>query len=118
MRRGTTIEVRVSDEEKAEITRRAEASGYKPGPYIRALGLGEIKPPRAAVAIAAGPSIKEPKEEAPRRPPQVEAEIEESKLEDGEAHEAFVARRTKELFTQGKTTPLARQIAEAEWRQR
>lgn len=50
--------------------------------------------------------------------PTVAAEIEEAKLADDPAREAFIERRTRELHAQGRTTILARREAEAEWKTR
>lgn len=47
----------------------------------------------------------------------IDIAIAEAKLEEA-AHEAFIARRTRELHAAGRTTPVARREAEAEWRAR
>lgn len=50
--------------------------------------------------------------------PRTAAEIAEAKLKEDPAREAFIERRTRELHGQGRTTPVARREAEAEWRAR
>lgn len=52
-------------------------------------------------------------------PARAEADrVGEARMGNEEAHAIFVQRRTTELHGQGKTTPVARRLAEAEWRSR
>lgn len=48
----------------------------------------------------------------------VAVEVAEAKLKDDAARETFLERRTRELHGAGRTTPVARREAEAEWRAR
>lgn len=113
---------RVSAEEKAKIAAIAAIHGLLPGTYARRAALGQLAPAgsqspasgRTKLSIVnvgttpAGGIVKE----------RIVAEVEEAKLEDDPAREAFLERRTRELYGQGKTTKLARAEAEAEWRNR
>lgn len=56
----------------------------------------------------------------PARPlnPRLEAELVEAKLQDEQARAAYIERRTKELFGQGKTTRRAEYEAAEEWERR
>ena len=155
--RGSTIQIRVSDVEKARIEERAIAAGQKVSEFVRNRALGRrgsaspatavprrlpppavnagITPDGAIVKIdpslpmdvpdvAGALSNEEPKrEEVPDMASRVEAErvsaeIEESKLTDDPARVAFIERRTRELYAQGRTTAVAKSEAEAEWRRR
>lgn len=116
---------RVSAAEKAAIKVLADLRGMKPGTYARLAALGQLpamgsRPPampeRQGQAQAA-PTIEEPEQEQ-RDAPRVGAEVAEAKLEDGPAREAFIARRTRELYGQGKTTRLAESQAAEEWERR
>lgn len=109
-RRDKVINVRTTPGEKAEIARRA-GGPRRMSEYLRRLGLGD--------AVAAAP----PAPAARATPAEVDAErvaaeVDEAKLADDAAREAFVARRTRELVGKGRTTPVARREAEAEWRAR
>lgn len=102
-KRDQIIAVRTTAGEKAEITKRAGGRG-KVGAYLRNLGLGRRPEPVPA--------------RKPLPDPNVEAEVEEAQMTDDAAREAFLRRRTTQLVGQGRTTPVARREAEAEWRMR
>lgn len=103
-----TIQIRVSDLEKAQIRERALAAGKTVSDYVRdrALGRRQRTSPVAPVAVVEQPH------------PNVAAEIAEAKMPDDAAREAFVERRTRQLQGQGRTSIVARREAEAEWRMR
>lgn len=110
-RRDKVINVRVTPGEKTEIARRA-GGPRRMSEYLRRLGLGDAVPaaPPAPRATRATPAEVDAE--------RVAAEVDEAKLVDDAAREAFVARRTRELVGKGRTTPVARREAEAEWRAR
>ncbi len=135
-RSGTPLHVRVTDEERATIKKRAATAGVKVSEYVRLAALGDLptsppstgKPSKARSARPAAEgrtsdsssSIAAAKSEPPPTPIKggVEGEVEEATLRDAPAHEHFLERRTRELVGQGKTTKVARSLAEAEWRRR
>ena len=131
--RGDQLRVRLTPAEKAEIQRRADRLGVDKAelvrrraltddfPQVGGHGLTQVSAQRRWLGlpeVEPEPSIEEAKQEHPPVPPRVEAEIAESKMPDAEAEEAFMARRTRELYAEGKTTPVARALARAEWRDR
>lgn len=121
--RGKTIQVRVSDAEKAQIQERAVAAGMKVSDYVRVRALG-----RRLRSSSSPPSNEGAKPEHSHDPPaqtaatvpdiEVAAEVEEAKMPDEAAREAFVERRTKQLIGRGRTSIVARREAEAEWKMR
>lgn len=130
-----TIQVRVNDVEKAQIRERALAAGKNVSDYVRDRALGRRA--RTPGSVAGGAAITPPvpgkpqpadrapvasnegaKQEHPPASPTVAAEIEEAKMDDEAAREAFVERRTKQLIGSGRTSIVARREAEAEWRMR
>lgn len=137
---------RVDAREKQMIADLAQIHGLPAGTYARRAALGQLRPPsvgsqsptsrtHAAMVddVQADPAAENLAEAFPAKISTVNvgltpageivrerivAEVEEAKLEDDPAHEAFIARRARELYGQGKTTILARAEAEAEWRNR
>jgi len=113
---------RTSPAETARIKERAIASGMKLPDFLRARALGQK--PRG---------LQRPEPE-PQRPParpvnptvaaaaverqEVADEVEEAKLRDEEAYDAFVERRTRQLYGQGKTMLVARRLVKEEWENR
>lgn len=109
------IHIRVSSREKAIITERAVAAGEKVGEYMRRLGLGQGATRRLRVTRMKAQQVATVAHVDDDR---IEQEIHEAKLGDDIARRAFVERRTRELKGAGHTTPVARRLAEAEWRDR
>lgn len=116
-RRTEKLEARVTPAQKAQVAERAIAAGQKMGEYIRDRALG-LK----ANGIPEGRgTVKALKARPPRSTPQdiereeIAAEVGEAALVDGDAREAFVARRTRQLFGEGFTSLLAARKAAEEW---
>ena len=112
MSRSLTFQFRVDPDERASITARARAAGFeKDSEYVRTLlfapSIEEAKAELSTVNAALTPDGEV-----------VKAEIEEAKLQDDPAREAFIERRTKQLVGQGRTTPVAQREARSEWERR
>lgn len=129
MSRYNLIQFRVSDDEKAAVRRGAEAAGKTLTKYARDLVLASLgggtvipMPERKGQAGGSDSSIAKNEgakaEPAAKVPPVVAAEVAEARLEDNEAREAFIGRRTREHHGHGHTTPVARQMAVRDWEQR
>lgn len=121
-RRDVSLQIRISASDRDRIRRRAAAVGVSASEYIRRRAL-------AGLDVEPAPTIEKAKAEHPPIPGQttveeigaaaeVQAEVQEAKLEDEGAREAFVKRRALQLYGQGRTKRLARVEAEAEWRKR
>lgn len=127
---------RLSLVEQAMIAEAARKAKMKPGPFARkaaleaAAGSQSPAPPAPPADPARGAElsmvnvVEGPGGTVQRVPPtavereRIEREVAEAKLVDDAAREAFVERRTRELHGQGSTTPVARAMAESEWRNR
>lgn len=123
------LTIRLSQFQKERLEKRARAVGYSASEYIRrvmAADLDDAPPPEKPIpgqttvqeqvaevgdALTKGSAAKAPPPAKPKAPPV------EPPAQGGNAGEAeFIAHRTKQLFGQGKTTRVARNIAQAEWR--
>jgi hypothetical protein len=129
MARGLTIQFRVDEAEKHELLLRCKAAGFDDlGPWLRALGLGRLETSQGMSGPAedAGPGADDGalngapdgSTPTPGEKLKIDQEVEEAKLADEPAREAFVTRRTRVLYGQGYTTSAAAKMAEAEWRDR
>lgn len=128
MSRYNLIQFRVSDAEKASVRAVAEAAGLTLTEYVRdlvlrSLGGGTVIPMPERKGQAHGSDSSPADEEAKPEPaakvsPAVAAEIEEARLKDDAAREAFIGRRAQELHGSGYTTPVARRMAVRDWEQR
>jgi len=136
--RGSTIQLRVTDEEKAQIAGHAEATGQTVSEYVRGQALAgpwrpRKKPPFGREAPTLEPSTSSgvvpggdaherdaPKTEGTGTPQVAQPEGQEQSgppADDSpEIEEQFVERRTRELYGQGRILRVARMEAEAEWR--
>lgn len=111
--RNDQIRVRVTRAEKEAIARNAELAGAKdPTTFLRELGLRELVASTEAAQRGELPGQTTVDQVI------VDAEVQEARLQDPPAREAFIARRAKQLFGQGKTSAVAKRLAEAEWRAR
>lgn len=123
----TPIHVRVSEDERETIEKHADRAGLKFSEYVRRAALGEWEAILGAGAnTSAPPATASAPSPAERETPMAErvvgeevaAEVTEATQLDDVARESFLERRTRQLVGQGKTTPVAKSLAEAEWRQR
>jgi hypothetical protein len=142
------IQFRVSDGEKASVRAVAESQGKTTTGYCRDLVLASLgggttipMPERKGQADGSDSSTADegakaepvlartvgaipvdagttPGSLAPKVPPTVADEIEESRLKADSVREAFIARRAKELHARGATAPVARRLAAQEWERR
>ncbi len=118
------LTIRLSHFQKERLEKRARAVGCSASEYIRrvmAANLDDALPDPekpipgqtmvaeqvAAVEKAPAKSTPSAKKAAPVEPPAQGEDAEEA---------AFLAQRTRQLYGQGKTTRVARNIARAEWR--
>lgn len=113
------IHVRVSVLERDRIETLADRAGLKFSEYVRQAALGILEPSAPPAAVSASPPAEGETSMAARvEEVEVAAEVEEATQLDDVAHESFLERRTRQLVGQGKTTKVAKSLAEAEWRQR
>lgn len=123
--KASPIHVRVSVVERDRIETLAGRAGLKFSEYVRQAALGILEPspsstapkPKAALPASSPARGKTSMAERVDRE-DVAAEVAEATQLDDVAHESFLERRTRQLVGQGKTTKVARSLAEAEWRQR
>lgn len=119
--RTETLKTRVTPGEKARIQERALEAGMDVGTFLRARALGlkprgltPIEPPPAPPHAPVNPTVVAAEVEKQ----EVADEIEEARLEDPPARDAFLERRTRQLVGAGNTTLVARRLAAAEWENR
>lgn len=99
MPRDKLIQVRVDEQERERIRKRAGAAGMEPSAYLRALGLGEFN----------GAGSHRPKEEVAG-----DAKTATSTEANGETREEFIERRAAQLHRRFPL-PAARRVAAEEW---
>lgn len=122
---------RMTTAEKTAIEALAAVHGIPPSTFCRHAALGTLPRPGSpagavlstvnAALTPAGEVVASnegAKQEQPPADPRVEAEVAEAKLEDEPARTAYIERRSRELFGQGKTTRVAEVQAAEEWDQR
>lgn len=112
--------IRISPAQKERLEKRAQTSGCSVSEYIRQVVLADLdeQGPPDLGPIPGQTTVEEQVAAAAPANPDVAAEVQEAKLTDDPAREAFIARRTLQLYGQGRTKRLARSEAEAEWRRR
>lgn len=134
MSRNDLIQFRVSTEDKERIRRRAQAIGLTITEFARDRTLEGIGGRPAAVPRRKGqarvpktdgepvPRTEEERHKGQLRKAVAEGKSIDVQVQAGSAEpqdrEAFVKRRTTQIHGQGKTMRLAKQLAEAEWRNR
>jgi hypothetical protein len=117
------LHFRATDEQKAEIGKRAKAAGLDLSKYLRKSALGELGTSDSSTQSERGDASGHQK--ASRRSRQVATHVAqpEGQEQDGspadkpsETEADFIERRTKYLHGKGKTMRRAKSEARAEWK--
>lgn len=115
-KRTTTVQVRLTPDEKAQIKQRAEAKGVKPSEFIRALALTGSAPTIGKAKNAPPPSSGTPKAvpSAPAKELESSAEKPDPRLE-AIARQNYIDNRERLLRPYCSSVAEARRKAAKEW---